>query len=73
MSTGLSAHELRRATREILDDTQLPRYLQVNRILELIEHQLMGIVFEIPEEIPDEVPKPAARAVKKKRAKRKKA
>ena len=53
MSTELTAHEFRRAIEEILDDTELPRYLQVNRILDLIEHQLVGPVFETPEDIPD--------------------
>ncbi len=72
MSTGLSGYEMRRAIEEILDDRNLPRHLQVGRILDLFEGQLLGRIFEIPEDIPEEPPKPKVRAPKKKRAKRKK-
>ena len=73
MSTGLSRYEMRRAIEEILDDSSLPRHLQVGRILDLFEDQLLGRIFEVPEESPEEPPEPAAKAMKKKRAKRKKA
>ena len=73
MSSGLSGYEMRRAIEEMLDDSSLPRHLQVGQRLDLFEDQLLGHIFEIPEESPEEPPRPAVRAIKKKRAKRKKA
>ena len=73
MSMGPNAHDLRRVITEILDDTGLPRHLQVGRILEAFEDHLLGHFLEMPEDSPEETLGPVARAPKKKRAKRKQA
>ena len=48
MSTESNAYAFRRAIEEVLDDARLPRYLQVSRIVELLEGHMVVQITEIP-------------------------
>ena len=67
MTTPVSAHDLKRAIEEILDDVSLPRYLQVNRILELFDGQSVVKIVEVPVEVAPEPPSRARKAPQKKK------
>ena len=48
MSTESNSYVLRRAIEEILSDASLPRYLQVSRIVELLEGHMVVQRMELP-------------------------